>query len=284
MGGLRNADCALAGKSDPFCVCEVEGNPDTKIETPTVNDQLNPVWNYESEMNGYRVGDSLTLTIKDKDLIKSDDLLGKVTLATDQFLENEFDGELKLTDVGKDTEAFLKVKVAIVHPKVTVTMVGARNLRNSDWVGKSDPYCICEIPGKPSSRIETSVINDALRPEWNLEAELVGYKIQDPLQFTVKDKDPLKPDDILGTVTLPGEKFLEAGFDGELLLTETTNAVESLLKVKIQVGETARDNDENAASPARDETKIVEEVHRNNSEPVDITVEAVAQEPKTWCC
>merc|ERR1719476_843582 len=116
-------------------------------------------------------------------------------------------------------------------------MIGARDLRNADWVGKSDPYCICETLGKETSRIETEVVDDCLNPKWNLEAQVINYKIEDALKFTVKDKDPLKPDDILGTVTLPSESFLGAGFDGELQLTQTTNDIPSFLKIRVEVGD-----------------------------------------------
>merc|ERR1712062_194845 len=126
-----------------------------------------------------------TFTVKDKDPMKSDDCLGNVTLTTAQFIEAGFEGELPLSDSGKGVEAFLKLKVELVQPKVWLTMISARGLRNADYMGKSDPYCICEISGKPDVSMMTEVIENNLNPEWNHETEIIGYRIPDNLTFTV---------------------------------------------------------------------------------------------------
>merc|ERR1712232_1118195 len=192
--GLRNADCGLAGKSDPYCVCEIPGRTDSKKQTSMVNDQLNPEWNHEfGEISCYFLGDSLTFTVKASDPIKPDDFLGKVTLNSDIFFPHGFEGEISLTETGERVEAFLKVKVEVVHPKVRVTLVGAKNLRNADWVGKSDPYCVCEVANKADSKIQSASVAENWNPKWNHEAEILKYQAGDALTFTVKDQDPSKP-------------------------------------------------------------------------------------------
>lgn len=242
--GLRNAD--FVGKSDPYCECEVLGKSTSKLATAIIDDNLNPQWNYEAEITGYNVGDVLTFTVKDKDYIKSDDVLGRATLRTPQFLEAGFEGELPLSEAGKGVEAYLNVKVQLVQPKVWVTIMGARGLRNADFIGKSDPYCVCDIPGKPDASVTTEVISNNLNPEWNHEAEIKGYRIEDALTFTVKDKDHLKSDDLLGMATLTCEQFIEAGFEGELQLSNA-GSTEAFLKIKIDIGEKPRPED--AAEP-----------------------------------
>merc|ERR1712217_238067 len=117
---------------------------------------------------------------------------------------------------------------------------------NADFIGKSDPYCVCDIPGRPDASATTKVINDNLNPEWNHEAEIKGYHLEDALTFTVKDKDPLKSDDLLGTATLTCEQFIEAGFEGELQLSNAGNT-EASLKIKIDIGE--KSNPEYAEEP-----------------------------------
>ena len=92
-------------------------------------------------------------------------------------------GELALTGTGADDVAHLTVKVVIVHPFVKVTVIGARGLRNVDWVGKSDPYCICEVPGKPHVKFQTPAIDEQLNPEWHHTATVPGYCVEDPLQI-----------------------------------------------------------------------------------------------------
>merc|ERR1719361_392921 len=129
--------------------------------------------------------------------------------------------------------------------------MGARGLRNADLIGKSDPYCMCSIPGKPEVSIMTRVIENNLNPEWNHEAELTGYRVEDDLTFTVKDKDPSKQDDVLGNVTLTCEQFIEAGFEGELQLENAGNT-ESFLKIKIEIGEKAMPEPEPVGEPEPD--------------------------------
>jgi Ca2+-dependent lipid-binding protein len=283
--GLRNADCALAGKSDPYCICEVTGKSDTKIETAVVPDKLNPEWNFEGEINGFRLNNSLTFTIKDKDPVKPDDILGKATLTTEQFLANGFDAELPLVETGDGIKAVLAVKVAVVHPKVRVTVFSARDLRNSDWIGKSDPYCTCEVVGKADTKFETAAIAESLNPRWDHEGEVVGYQVGDSITLTVKDKDPLKPDDILGKATLPCDSFLESGFSGDLQLSETSTATPSFLNVTVEVGEKKQEpsaaEQEKVDEPATADT--VEQRDVTNAEDAPV-VESQMQPTSAWCC
>ena len=176
--GLRNAD--WVGKSDPYCICEVSGRSGSRIETKVVTDNLSPEWHHEAVLTGYCAGDELHFIVKDKDPLKTDDPLGSVTLATGELIANGFEGELALTGTGAGDAAHLTVKAVIVHPVVKVTVIGARGLRNADWVGKSDPYCICEVPGKPHVKFQTPAIDEQLNPEWHHTATVPGYCVEDP--------------------------------------------------------------------------------------------------------
>merc|ERR1712060_1037991 len=102
---------------------------------------------------------------------------------------------------------------------------------------------------------------------WNHEAELMSYRVEDDLAFTVKDKDPLKSDDVLGMVTLPCEQFIEAGFEGELQLTHSGNT-EAFLKIKVEIGEKVN------AEPE-------EPIPGTNTEPI---LEAKAAPTGLCCC
>merc|ERR1711971_518217 len=210
---------------------------------------LEPVWNYIGTIPDHMEGDSLVFTVYDKDTGKSDDLLGTVTLTAQQFLQG-FAGELALQDAGKGIQAFLKVKIvprdgrklsiktpAPSKPPVPlqVTVVGARGLRDADWMpggGKSDPYCVCEIPQKPQSKFQTPVIDNTLDPEWNYTTTLQDHVEGDSLVFSVYDKDTGKSDDFLGTVTLKSQHFLR-GYEGELPLEDAGKGIQAFLKLKI---------------------------------------------------
>lgn len=114
--GLRDADWLpgsglMCGKSDPYCICEIKGKPNSKFQTLVIEDDLNPVWNRQEIMEDYVVGDDLEFEVWDKDYGKKDDFLGRFTLTLEQFHPRGFEGEVRLEDAGKAKEAFLKIKV-----------------------------------------------------------------------------------------------------------------------------------------------------------------------------
>eukprot|EP00404_Azadinium_spinosum_P049829 CAMPEP_0180758920 /NCGR_PEP_ID=MMETSP1038_2-20121128/35532_1 /TAXON_ID=632150 /ORGANISM="Azadinium spinosum, Strain 3D9" /LENGTH=376 /DNA_ID=CAMNT_0022793023 /DNA_START=32 /DNA_END=1158 /DNA_ORIENTATION=+ len=126
--------------------------------------------------------------------------------------------------------------------KVTVRLKSASGLRRADWAiigGKSDPYCICMVPGRPDSRFQTKVKNQTLDPVWNHEQELARYTAGEPLEFVVMDKDIWpKSDDFLGRVWLASEQFYPFGFDGELPITEAGVGIHATLRLQVLVADT----------------------------------------------
>lgn len=119
-----------------------------------------------------------------------------------------------------------------------VTIVSASDLRNADKggivAGSSDPYCACELQGKPHTKIKTKVVNDSLNPTWNEKQPLVGFAVTDSLKFTVYDKDN-KVDEMLGWAVLKGTAFHPDGFSGTLKLQESGRGVHSTIHVKVEV-------------------------------------------------
>lgn len=136
--------------------------------------------------------------------------------------------------------------------RLKVTVVNARGLRNADGVngGKSDPYCVCEVEGKPHVRFMTKVINNSLDPEWNEEHELANYSAGDTLKFTLRDKDiGSREDGVLGIYNLKASVFLEKGFDQEVPLSGLPKGMKSTLALKIvNLGEGGIPFDEFAAT------------------------------------
>merc|ERR1712050_499573 len=89
--------------------------------------------------------------------------------------------------------------------------------------------------------------------------ELVDYKVEDPLTFIVRDRDEFLPDDFLGKVTLPSDSFFDAGFDGELQLSDTPNDIVSFVKVKIELGEKIESIQENVDHAVESRKAIVDD-------------------------
>ncbi len=51
-----------------------------------------------------------------------------------------------------------------------MTIVGAKGLRKAD-IRSSDPYCVCEVPGKKGFKFQTAVVKRSLNPNWSCEHE-----------------------------------------------------------------------------------------------------------------
>jgi len=120
--------------------------------------------------------------------------------------------------------------------RVRIGIKKATNLRAADFGfsgGKSDPYCTCELLGRPEGQIKTPVLRRTLEPEWNYEGEIEGCKPDDQLEFNVWDYDMVGNDDLLGKVVLDFDRF-QHGFHGPLTMSNTGKK-ESTLLVKIDV-------------------------------------------------
>jgi len=119
-----------------------------------------------------------------------------------------------------------------------ITIIGARGLRDADWIpgmGTSEPYCVCEIPGKLHTRIQTQVISNTTEPQWQFNAEIPDYTAGDELVFAVFDQDTGKEDDFLGQALLPSVQLLAGGFQGELELNDAGKGIKAVLEVNVMV-------------------------------------------------
>lgn len=160
---------------------------------------------------------------------------------------------------------------------VKVTIVGAQGLRNADWVGKSDPYCVCQLADKPSSKVQTPCIKNCLDPMWYFQAKLVGYSAGDPLVFELWDRDRFaSSDDFLGMAMLTSDQFHSSSFYGAVALYEKSGELaKGGLTLRVEV---------EAAPPLPENIPIQDE-----------TVDAVTYDPgpeiaevrpsgSGWCC
>merc|ERR1719221_1387671 len=114
-----------------------------------------------------------------------------------------------------------------------VTVVSAKNLVDADWIGKSDPYCVIEVPHKANTKVQTSVVNNNLNPVWHQTLEVKGYQPGDPLLFTVMDKDKFGKDAFLGSVSVQAAEFYPQGLSKALPLAMARPKTQSMLTVQI---------------------------------------------------
>jgi len=117
-------------------------------------------------------------------------------------------------------------------PLLKVLVLGATGLPASDRSGTSDPFCVCEIPGKTRSRCQTKVAKRTLKPEWNEVVEIRDFAIGDSIRFQVMDWD-YNRSELLGEAVLMEDCVLD-GFEAHLPLTGAGNT-QPLLQIILEV-------------------------------------------------
>ncbi|KAM3225807.1 hypothetical protein ACQJBY_058488 [Aegilops geniculata] len=91
--------------------------------------------------------------------------------------------------------------------RLTVRVIGARNLRAMDFNGFSDPYVKLQV-GK--QRFKTKVVKMNLNPEWDQEFSFVVADVREVLKLDVYDEDMIGTDDFLGQVRVTLDDLLAA--------------------------------------------------------------------------
>jgi Ca2+-dependent lipid-binding protein len=114
--GLRAADWSLrGGSSDPFCIFQLRGKPETKGQTKHISKSLAPEWNEEHEVPDFSKGDSVDFEVFDYDKGSAADSLGKCSLPASDFDKpGGYEGTIRLAEAGKGQNAFLKVKAEVL--------------------------------------------------------------------------------------------------------------------------------------------------------------------------
>jgi len=114
--------------------------------------------------------------------------------------------------------------------KIMVHIMSGKSLKNSDFLGKSDPYCACAVGSGRlvHDHFTTKVISDTLEPGWNETYTFTKFKVGDSFHFTVRDKDIRRQsangkrnqDEVLGHCSLAWDQFFPRGFNGSLELSD----------------------------------------------------------------
>jgi len=113
--GLRNADWTWipgsANLSDAYVICKEKKGEELKelFQTKTIPNSLEPIFDEEFDVE-YGTDSILEFTVYDHDPLKPDDILGCAVLNC-ASLTSGFNGELELTNAGKNIKAYMKVLV-----------------------------------------------------------------------------------------------------------------------------------------------------------------------------
>jgi Ca2+-dependent lipid-binding protein len=246
--GLRAADTIFqGGKSDPYVVCHIRDRQQGAFSTSVVKKCLDPVWHEEHIFRATEPHDIIDFEVYDHDVGKADDFLGRASLQPSDYRQSggdPFKGVLQLEDAGKGINAELSVEVTVLPQngdtqgeRAFVRIERAHGLRAVHSTfdgGKSNPYVVCQIPGKPYSKWQTAVRKKTLEPEWHEEVEVTDYLAGDNLEFTVLDHDLFrKQGEFLGTCMVGAAQIQHCCFSGELQLTG--NKAQGFLTVTIEI-------------------------------------------------
>ena len=124
--GLNAADSSLS--SDPYASCRVRDAGGTAVQTRHLARTLEPVWDETLEIEDYRRGNVLDLSVWHHDKVGGDKCLGRRTMDAPFFLEwGFFEGEMQLELDGYGLLAFLTLKAEVfeIPPDPAVPTVQA---------------------------------------------------------------------------------------------------------------------------------------------------------------
>jgi hypothetical protein len=130
-------------------------------------------------------------------------------------------------------------------PFLKIFLYSASGLPPADYNGKSDPFVVLQIAGKPQSKSSSSIVEKTLDPVWNQGRgeefyDKYAYEEGDALEFVVNDYDKGCTDfEVLGKGKLLSSDFHKpGGFHGAVQLTcppDCPKGYAPTLKVKIVV-------------------------------------------------
>eukprot|EP00741_Cyanophora_paradoxa_P024084 tig00021726_g23259.t1 len=207
--------------SDPYCVLKIE---EQQSKTPTIQKNLNPVWNAKFSFRLSKPDSLLRIEVFDEDAVGKHDFMGSADISVaelrdgevkDQWLpltagetKERVSGDLCLrlryvvapefrAEQARRSEA-LKALVLNRRGRVVVRAVGARDLPKMDLIGSIDPFLAVRLGERT---FKTRHIPDNKNPAWGEEFtfEITEGDVNHP-EFVVEvwDRDRGSADDFVG--------------------------------------------------------------------------------------
>lgn len=221
---------SMIGQLSPYAVMLVNNKP---IHTTKILKRKNdPVWSeFQEIIVGNRSKCQLGLQIKDDRGLAADPLLGSINYKLETLLEMMEKGNdwINLSHA-KSGKVQIKVQWRPVALKGAlggsggyITPIGvarihfksAKNLRNLEKVGKSDPYARVLLNGIEKGK--TVVFDNDLNPEWDEVLYIPVHTPREKLTLEVMDSENLGKDRSLGMYELSLDEFVKEGPNGTYL-------------------------------------------------------------------
>jgi len=200
-------------RSNPYALVEV--NHEKVMETDVKKKTNNPVFSLTEDIYVRNIDTaSLTLTVKDKQSLGSDTLLGnlrfKIKPTMKYLLENPTNDWLELQNSPKGRVRFgfdwFPIKMneetgGDNNPAIgicRVDLLNANKIKNADTLGKSDPYSKITISGRKVG--QSRVLNSNLNPIWNETYYTIVQSRNDRIKIEILDFNNINNDKKLGSV------------------------------------------------------------------------------------
>lgn len=238
---------SLIGQLNPYAVLLLNGK-EVQI-SKKLKHTNNPIWPDATKelLITDRKKAKLALIVKDDRDLAADPVLGMYQIKLDDLLDlstkgqewyslaNAKTGRAKLTLQWKP----VALKGALGGSGGYVTPIGvmrfhfqsAKDLKNLDTVGKSDPYARVLLSGIQKCR--TVTFKNNLNPEWDEVFYVPIHSIREKLVVEVMDEENTQKDRTMGQMEISASEYVQQGDNGEYLIHDTKNKV---ISAQIRIG------------------------------------------------
>ncbi|TGZ80655.1 tricalbin [Ascodesmis nigricans] len=238
-----DSDKSMVGQLSPYAVMSLNGK--TIHRTKTVKRNNAPAWEESHEIlvtnrNQCKLG----IQIKDDRDLLADPLLGSYQLSLKDFLDSVEKG-VEWFNLSGTKSGRVKMRVQWKPVALTgilggsggyVTPIGvmrlhlqnAKNLRNLEALGKSDPYVRVMLNGYEKAR--TVTFSNELNPDWDEVLYVPVHSAKEKLTLEVMDAENMGKDRSLGLTELDLKEFIKEDEDGLFMIhAEKNNRSEGLV-------------------------------------------------------
>eukprot|EP00930_Biecheleria_cincta_P031669 TRINITY_DN21978_c0_g1_i1.p1 TRINITY_DN21978_c0_g1~~TRINITY_DN21978_c0_g1_i1.p1 ORF type:complete len:790 (-),score=97.52 TRINITY_DN21978_c0_g1_i1:174-2543(-) len=170
LASASGLEQVTSGSCDLYCVCEVQGNLQSKFRTAVVSDSVDPFWGKTVDFD-YNSGEPLVFSVYHKEVWpKRDTLLGRALLSGDRITPDGFDGELRLesdSDGGRRPRSgpCLRVQVDVgassERPAAASAASAKRGRQQAAGIEEERPITISELMSKPLQVGKSEVRHDS---------------------------------------------------------------------------------------------------------------------------
>ncbi|KAK4540064.1 hypothetical protein LTR36_009805 [Oleoguttula mirabilis] len=230
---------SLIGQLNPYAVLLLNGKE--VQSSKKLKRTNNPIWPDATKemLITDRKKAKLGLVIKDDRDLAADPVLGTYQIKLDDMLDLTGKGQEWYSLAGaKSGRAKMMLQWKPVALKGAlggsggyVTPIGvmrfhfrsAKDLKNLDTVGKSDPYARVLLSGIQKGR--TVTFKNNLNPDWDEVSYVPVHSTREKLVVEVMDEENTGKDRTLGQMEVAAAEYIQQGEDGEYLIHDSKNKV-----------------------------------------------------------